>query len=1031
MTVNPQPDLVAAASVRCQKLLERIPHLAWLMTDRGELLTVNQRWCEYMGRCDLAIAHSTRMFGEILDDRELDRFDRSWAEAKRWLQPLQIKLQLKSAVGDFEWFDLELEPDCDASGQTIWIGTARRLGGEAAIPGRQESTQFLEALLAHASDGIVACDARGRLVLFNRMAQIFHGLPPEPLAPEQWAKYYDLYDGDGIRPLAKSEVPLFRALQGESVVGQEMTIAPTNGMTRLLLANATAIYSTTGEQLGAVALMRDITDYKQAMTALKHSEQKFRAIFDGVFQFIGLAEPDGTLIEANLTGLKFGGIKAEEAIGRRFWEVPGWKFSAAAQARMQESTARAAQGEFIRFKVELTGAGNRSIPIDFTLTPISNERGEVIMLIPEGRDLSQIEQAEIDRIQAERYSERLSTALHLAKSGAWTFELKTHKFFWTREFEILFDYPPGSTKQVYSEWLERVHPDDRQRAETAIEQAIDGTCPEYRCEYRIVDRNGQTKWIDAIGELHSDDLGNLRMSGLVYDITDRKRDEEVLRRNEEFTRRVLESNHDCIKVFDLEGRLLYMNNGGLVMLEIDDFSTIADKSWGTLWQGNEAENIANALATARSGKTGGFEGYCPTATGKPKWWEVVVTPILDADGRVEQILSVSRDITDRRQAEIAIQASEELFRHTFEYTPMGFAHVSIEGEFLRVNQRFCEIVGYSQAELLASTFQAITEPADLGEDLALVAGLLNGEIHEYTLEKRYIHKQGHQVWVNLTVALIRETDIVPNRGAPKHFISAIQDITERKQLEIINQQQTADLQRLNHSLVLAQQRLKERNEDLDSFVYLVSHDLKAPLRSIANLSEWIEEDIGDLIGEEGQQHFQLLRQRVQRMDALIVGLLGYSRVGTQKLATEVIDVAQLLAETIDSLAPPAKFQIEVLSELPTLDTKPILLSQVFANLLTNAIKHHDRHRGRVEISSQDLGDRYQFSIADDGPGIPQHSQERVFEMFQTLQPSVASNNTGIGLALVKKIVEGEGGRIWLDLDRSPGACFHFTWLKSI
>ena len=115
--------------------------------------------------------------------------------------------------------------------------------------------------------------------------------------------------------------------------------------------------------------------------------------------------------------------------------------------------------------------------------------------------------------------------------------------------------------------------------------------------------------------------------------------------------------------------------------------------------------------------------------------------------------------------------------------------------------------------------------------------------------------------------------------------------------------------------------------------------------------------------------------------------------------------------------------------LPTLDTKRILLSQIFANLLSNAIKHHDRADGKIEITAEDLGDRYQFSIADDGPGIPAGAaRDRIFEIFQTLKPSISNANTGIGLALVKKIVEGEGGEIWLD-NTEIGARFCFTWLK--
>jgi PAS domain S-box-containing protein len=506
---------------------------------------------------------------------------------------------------------------------------------------------------------------------------------------------------------------------------------------------------------------------------------------------------------------------------------------------------------------------------------------------------------------------------------------------------------------------------------------------------------------------------------------------ESIRCSEEFTRRVLESNQDCIKVLDLEGRLLYMNDGGQLLMEIDNFDTIANTKWVEFWQDHETEYPINAFNTAKAGGTAKFEGYCHTVKGTPKWWDVVVTPILDAEGKVEQILTVSRDITERKQAEIALQASEELFRLTFEHTPLGFAHVALDGALLRVNQKFCDIVGYSKAELLATTFQAITEPADLQEDLDLVAQLINGEIDEYTLEKRYIHKQGYPVWVNLTVALIRSIAPDGRIGIPQYFLGAVKDITDRKKLEILSQTQTVDLQRLNNSLMLAQQQLQERNQELDRFVSIAAHDLKAPLRGIANLSEWIEEDLQAQIPGENPQ-LQLLRQRVKRMDALIDGLLRYSRTGREELEIETVDVAEVLAETIDSLSPPDGFEIKVVNSMPILDTKRLLLTQVFANLINNAIKHHHRTDGRIHITVEDLDDHHRFSIADDGPGIPQgESRERIFEIFQTLHPTTDSTeNTGIGLALVKKIVEGEGGEIWLDGECKIGCRFCFTWLKT-
>ncbi len=648
----------------------------------------------------------------------------------------------------------------------------------------------------------------------------------------------------------------------------------------------------------------------------------------------------------------------------------------------------------------------------------------------EARVAMRTTELEASMLQVQTLAQRMTLATDAAQMGVYDWNLVTDKLDWNDYHARLMGYVPGAADYAYADWEQRVHPEDLPRVKAALELAMTAHT-DYFSEHRVIWPDRSIHWIDGFGRFYYNSDGHpVRMTGVIDDITERKQNEEALRRSEEFTRRVLASNKDCIKVLDLEGRLLYMNDNGQLLMEIDDFAAIAHTKWVELWQGAEAEYFVTAFNTAKSGGIGKFEGHCNTVKGTPKWWEVVVTPILDAEGKVEQILSVSRDISERQQAAIALQASEELFRYTFEHTPLGFAHVALDGALLRVNRKFCEIVGYTKTELLATTFQAITEPADLAEDLDLLAQLINGEIGEYTLEKRYIHKQGYHVWVNLTVALIRSIAIDGRIGIPQYFLAAVKDITDRRKLELLSQTQTADLQRLNNSLILAQQQLQERNQELDRFVSIAAHDLKAPLRGISNLSEWIEEDLQEHIPGENPQ-LKLLRQRVKRMDALIDGLLRYSRTGREELAIETVDVAKVLAETLDSLSPPASFEIEIVNSMPILDTKRLLLTQVFANLISNAIKHHDRVDGRIEITVEDLGDRDLFSIADDGPGIPQgESRERIFEIFQTLNPATDSTeNTGIGLALVKKIVEGEGGEIWLDDECIQGCRFCFTWLK--
>lgn len=388
----------------------------------------------------------------------------------------------------------------------------------------------------------------------------------------------------------------------------------------------------------------------------------------------------------------------------------------------------------------------------------------------------------------------------------------------------------------------------------------------------------------------------------------------------------------------------------------------------------------------------------------------------DRAGKPVRMAGIIHDITDRIQMELAIKASEARFRSTFEQAAVGVAHVGVEGQWLQVNQKLCDILGYTEAELRTTTFQDITHPDDLAADIECVHQILAGTIQTYTIEKRYIHKLGQIIWVNLTVSLLWD-----NLGTPIYFISVIEDINDRKQAEFTLQQKTLELAKT--ALIV-----KQHNQDLEQFAHIVSHDLKAPLRAISNLATWIEDDLEGQIPAETQEHFTLMRSRVTRMEGLINGLLEYAKVGNTPASLTTFKIEDLLAEIIDSLSIPPSFAINLPTNLPTITTHRILLSQVLANLLGNACKHHDRTDGKIQVTAQHQGKIWAFTVADDGAGIAPENQERVFGVFQTLAARDHHENTGIGLSIVKKIVESQGGNISLESELGRGTTFRFTWI---
>jgi signal transduction histidine kinase len=223
------------------------------------------------------------------------------------------------------------------------------------------------------------------------------------------------------------------------------------------------------------------------------------------------------------------------------------------------------------------------------------------------------------------------------------------------------------------------------------------------------------------------------------------------------------------------------------------------------------------------------------------------------------------------------------------------------------------------------------------------------------------------------------------------------------------------------------EKLERTNRDLDQFAYVTSHDLKAPLRGIANLSQWIEDDLGEKMDEQARYHMRLLRGRVTRLEGLIQGILQYSRADRDQGETSDVDVGQLAHEVWELLAPPATAHIRVLPDLPTLRTHRVPLQQVLLNLMGNAVKYNPNRELVVEVGGEKRGDAWALYVRDNGAGIAPEFHERIWGLFQTLEARDKIESTGIGLAVVRKIVEARGGKTWVDSASGAGATFWFTW----
>jgi signal transduction histidine kinase len=237
---------------------------------------------------------------------------------------------------------------------------------------------------------------------------------------------------------------------------------------------------------------------------------------------------------------------------------------------------------------------------------------------------------------------------------------------------------------------------------------------------------------------------------------------------------------------------------------------------------------------------------------------------------------------------------------------------------------------------------------------------------------------------------------------------------------------------LTRSLERTNQALARSNADLEQFAYVASHDLRAPLRGIASLGDWLEEDLGSSIMPDTKKHLDALRVRVQRLDALVRAIATYSRAGRKEETLESIDVGRLLREVIELSAPPAQARIKLQPSFPTVTAPRAPLQQIFLNLLSNAVKHArpaDGSEGAIEIGWSDDGEQWTFFVTDHGPGIAPEHHQRIFGLFNRLTSQDRVEGAGIGLALVKKLVERHGGRVFVRSALGEGATFGFSWPK--
>jgi PAS domain S-box-containing protein len=381
---------------------------------------------------------------------------------------------------------------------------------------------------------------------------------------------------------------------------------------------------------------------------------------------------------------------------------------------------------------------------------------------------------------------------------------------------------------------------------------------------------------------------------------------------------------------------------------------------------------------------------------------------LRALDEAEAQLHARADDTGINRLTESVKRSEERFRLLAEGVPNHLLFLDPELRIVFANDVFLEAAGWRARNVIGLHISEIMGPERYLTRQPFYERALAGETVSYESTGAIGNESGY-----FSFSYRPSFD---EAGKVRGIFSMATDISARRKVEL--------------ELEAKQAELLRSNKDLEQFAYVASHDLKAPLRAIELLVQWITEGLGGYDTNNVQENLGLLAKRTQRLNRLLDDLLAYSRAGRKVGAHRMTDTHALVHDVIQLLNPPPTISVSVQGQLPKFGTHSTPLEQVLRNLISNAIKHHPGPQGRVVVSCQEQGDQYVFAVEDDGEGIPAQYAERVFEMFQTLKSRDQVEGSGMGLAIVSRIVQWQRGRVWFEpAPGGRGTVFKFQWKK--
>lgn len=887
----------------------------------------------------------------------------------------------------------------------------------------RQSEERLRIAQQAANAGVWDWDIVTNQVSWSEEYYQLYGLDPATTAPgyETWLQSIVEQDRDRVDQAAR------QALEHRTDLNVEFRVLhPTRGE-RWITAIGQTFYDDQGQPKRMTGIALDITERKRFESALRTSEEHYRKVHDQVIVGISQADLTGQFMQVNERFCEIAGRSQAELLSLRMQDithpddlphnVPLF------QRMLSEGTSFEIEKRYIRPDGSLVWVRNY-------VSPIRDATGRPLHAVAVTEDITERKRVEIALAESNQTLQAIVQACPLAIMGLrsdgtvriWN-PAAERIFGWSQQ-EVLGQFLPAISEDRRDEFLNNI-------ATTLQGQVLSGVeTQRHKKDHTPID---VALWTAPVDEAQA----GISCLSIVADISDRKRAEAALRHSEAFNRQILESSEDCIKVLDLKGLLLYMSSRGQSLIGINNITPFLGYAWVKFWQEAERPAAQEALNCAKSGGVGTFQGYCPTLAGEPKWWDVRLTPMRDADGNVERLLCISRDVTERKQAEAALRQSEERYRYLTQSIPQLVWTSDAEGVLLDVNQRWLAFTGLSLAQAQTAGWQAIVHPEDI-PTLSQSWAIAQQNSGYYQAEGRLRRSDGIYRW-----HLHQAVPFKDEQGNVIKWFGTATDIEDQKQLE----QQRIHLLQQEQA---AREQAEAANRIKDEFLAVLSHELRSPLNPILGWARLLQSRTFD--DATFKKAIETIERNARLQAQLIEDLLDVSRILRGKLSlnlssVHLISTLEAALETVRLSADAKNVQIHIQSQSAV---GPVLgdsarLQQVIWNLLSNAIKFTPEG-GRVEVrleevrhERQENGERRisneesshspiptsdsltyaQITVSDNGKGIAPDFLPYVFDYFRQADSTTTRKfgGLGLGLAIVRYLVELHGGTVQAD---SPG-----------